>query len=94
MFTKKIRVLLLTMYLEKTCTKSIFNNNVYPSTTRYGLQTLRSFGPKIWNMIPINLRSIESLVVFKREIKKWILKNCPCKLWKEFIPHLGYLFLI
>ena len=69
-FHKKIRVLLLTTANARA--KSIFYNNVNPRTTRYGLEILRTFGHKIWTMIPINLRSIEYLAVFEIEIKKWI----------------------
>ena len=74
-----------------TRSKSTFYNSANPKTTKYGLETLRSFGPKVWEMIPIELKNIESLPVFKMEIRKWTPVNCPCKLCRDFIPYLGYL---
>ena len=74
-----------------TRSKSTFYNCVNPKTTKYGLDTLRSFGPKVWDMIPTELKNIKSLPIFKKEIRKWTPANCPCKLCRDFIPHLGYL---
>ena len=74
-----------------TRSKSTFYNCVNPNTTKYGLDTLRSSGPKVWDMIPTELKNIKSLPIFKKEIRKWTPANCPCKLCRDFIPHLGYL---
>ena len=37
--------------------KPSFYNPSNPKTVNYGLQTLRSLGPKIWGMIPMDIRS-------------------------------------
>ena len=34
-----------------------FYNTCNPKTVRYGLETLRSIGPKIWSMIPVDLKN-------------------------------------
>ena len=67
-------------------------NNVYelenPFKTRnvktemYGIQSLGYLGPKIWNIVPKELRQIE--------IKKWNPKSCPCKLCKTYLYGVGY----
>ena len=67
-----------------------FYNQSNPKTVKYGLETLRSLGPKIWNLIPIDLKSI-SVPLFKEKIRKWIPSNCPCRLCKTFVPQLGFL---
>ena len=67
-----------------------FYNPCNPKTVKYGLETLRSIGPKIWNMIPVDLKNTASLPVFKTKIKKWVPHNCPCRLCKTFIPQLGF----
>ena len=71
--------------------KSFFYNTVNPKKVNSGLETLRCFGPKVWDMIPIELRNMDSLLLFKTKIKNWIPSNCPCRLCKCFVPQLGYL---
>ena len=71
--------------------RSIFYNPSNPKKVNYGLETLRSLGPKVWDMLPIDLKNNPSLAVFKTKIKKWIPHNCPCRLCKIFVPQLGYL---
>ena len=48
---------------------SVFYNPSNPRKVNNGLETLRSLGPKIWDIIPVNLRMIESLPLFKVKIK-------------------------
>ena len=66
----------------------------YPSnhkTVNNGLETLRSICPKIWAMIPNEMKNTQSLPLFKAKIKKWVPHECPCRLCKSFIPQLGFL---
>ena len=64
-------------------------NSVY-----YGEQTLRSFGPIVWDtMIPSSLKEISNFEAFKSEIIKWVPTNCPCRLCKVYIPKRGYVTL-
>ena len=60
-------------------------------TTCYGTESLSYLGPKLWKMVPINIREVPNLLDFKRLIKKWIPDNCPCRLCKDYIKDLGYL---
>ena len=62
--------------------RSSFYNPSNPKPVNYGLETLSSLGPKIWNLIPSNLKGIPSLLIFKKKIQKWITHNCPCRLCK------------
>ena len=55
-------------------------------TVRYGIETASFVGPRIWNSIPLKIKESISL-----QIKSWTLKNCPCKLCKNYFQHLGYL---
>ena len=56
-----------------------FYNQSNPKTVKYGLETIRSLGPKIWNLISLDLKSIPSLPLFKEKIRKWVPRNCPCR---------------
>ena len=42
------------------------------------------------DLLIVELKSIETLEKFKKEIKKWIPKKCPCTLCKEYIYGVGY----
>ena len=59
-----------------------------------GEQSLRWFGPIVWDtMVPNDLKTINDLVDFKQKIKKWVPKNCMCRLGKNYISDLGFVTL-
>ena len=58
-------------------------------TTNYGLEKLRHLAPKIWNILPVEIKNVTSLQVFRRKIKTWIPINCPCRICATYIPSLG-----
>ena len=74
-----------------TRTQSTFYNHCNPKKVNYKLQTLRFLGPKVWVMIPVDVKISQSLSIFKSKIKQWVPHNCPCRLCKEYIPQLGFL---
>ena len=74
-----------------TRSKARFYNPSNPKTTNYGLETLRCLGPKIWKMLPYEIKNANSLAIFKIKIKGWKPINCPCRLCRDFIPNVGYI---
>ena len=86
--------------------KNIFINSVYDgpklrtnkqfcqpriNTTFKGEESLRYFAPIIWSSLPGQYKSINSLVKFKNEIKKWEPSACPCRLCKTYVAGVGYI---
>ena len=59
-------------------------------TSHFGTETLMHLGPKIWFIIPNNLKEINTLLEFKKKIKDWRPVNCPCKLCIPYIQGLGF----
>ena len=49
-------------------------------TVNCGLSALRHLGPKIWNIIPFEIKNSETLAQFKLKIKSWKPTHCPCNL--------------
>ena len=49
------------------------------NTTGFGIKSLSFLGPKIWNILPMELKCIQDFNQFKSKIKTWIPLNCPCK---------------
>ena len=64
-------------------------NNVYDfrNPSEFAIQNVRSvfngaesiyfLGPKIWDIVLSELKQLETVNAFKREIKKWKPVNCP-----------------
>ena len=48
-------------------------------------------GPKIRDILPENLKNIDNLEHFKKEIKTWKPNNCPCRLCKVYTEIVGFL---
>ena len=64
----------------KPCVNSVYN----------GTDSLRYFGPVVWNIVPEEYKSAASLSIFKNDIKKWRPTNCPCRLCKNYVQGIGY----
>ena len=60
-------------------------------TVKYGTETLSWLGPKIWQLLPANYKNCKSLQVFKTKIKTWKTTECPCRLCKTYIQHIGFI---
>ena len=60
-------------------------------STFYGTESLRILGPKIWDLLPSDIRNANSLEAFKSKIKHWKVEQCPCRLCKVFIGGVGFL---
>ena len=41
------------------------------NTKTYGYRSFRYVGAKLWNVLPVNLKNIDNLDIFKREISTW-----------------------
>ena len=61
------------------------------STTSYGTESVRILGPKIWDLLPYDIKYAENLDSFQTKIKNWKVENCPCRLCKTFIEGVGFL---
>ena len=70
------------------------SQNVFESrnvhTTKYGIESLAHFGPKLWKIVPNDLKNIKSLDLFKKRIKTWIPDNCPCDLCRTYVKGVGF----
>ena len=68
-----------------------FYNYDNPKSVHFGLETLRNLGPKIWNIIPSDIKNCNTINSFKRNIKKWVPESCPCRLCKIYVQGLGFI---
>ena len=57
----------------------------------HGSESISYLGPKIWDIVPLELKELTNLNAFKKGIKKWQPKNCPCRLCKQYVLNLGFI---
>ena len=49
----------------------------------FGINSLKSYGPKIWNALPFSIKTAENLKAFKTLIKKWNRASCNCIIFSQ-----------
>ena len=88
--------LLNSIFLDRNCNGPSLRNvsdfkmpNI--NTVHYGEDSLRFFGYKIWELIPIEIKYVDDLLTFKRKIRNWAPKICPCRLCKTYIQGVGFI---
>ena len=64
------------------------------STSQYGLNSMRCFASKVWQMILLEIKNSVSIKSFKEKIRKWEPSSCDCRLCQRYIHNLGYVNLI
>ena len=60
-------------------------------TAFYSTESLSSLAPRIWELIPQSLKDETELSQFKTKIKTWTTSQCPCRLCKKYIGHVGFI---
>ena len=61
------------------------------STVFNGTETVAFRGPKIWAIVPEDIKNSGSLTRFKEKIKNWEPNGCTCRLCKLFVHNLGFI---
>ena len=56
----------------------------------YSLKVLRYFGPKIWNILPSNIKNSRIPREFSKKVKSLIPQNCPCRVCENYIYWVGF----
>ena len=60
-------------------------------TTLYVSETISSLGTKICDTLPTKLKRIVSPTLFKKKIREWAPKDCPCRLCKTYVQNIGFI---
>ena len=56
-----------------------------------GTESVSYLGPKIWNIVPEEYKTLNSLNSLKESIKNWVLLNCPCRLCKANVHGVAFI---
>ena len=60
-------------------------------SVHYGTETISFLGPRIWAQVPNEIKTSNSLNIFKHKIKAWVPKNCSCRICKICCKYRFYL---
>ena len=78
------------LFAPKMSPYDLRNNNLFirrrVNSLWHSTELLSYLGPKIWDLIPNEIRESESLNAFKFKIKRWVPEGFPCRICKI---HLG-----
>ena len=55
------------------------------NTVYHRAESILNLGPKIWDLVPSNLKEISDLDKFKKAIKRWKPEDWPRRLCKVFV---------
>ena len=61
------------------------------TSVHHGTESLSFLGPKVWDLVPLDIKQSENIDIFKSKIKRLSFPECPCRLCKIFIPQLGFI---
>ena len=61
------------------------------TSVHHGIESLSFLVPKIWHLVPLDIKQSQNIKIFKDRIKKWNFSECPCRLCRIFIPQLGFI---
>ena len=64
------------------------------NTSRFGLNLLRYFASKAWNIVPSDIKNASNLNIFKNKIRKWKPKEYHCYLCQPYVNNLGFVNLV
>ena len=60
-------------------------------TVYFGTESISSLAPKIWEIVPCEIKNAKSLDIFKKRIKLCTTDKCPCRLCKKYIGNVGFI---
>ena len=60
-------------------------------TVYFETESISSLAPKIWELVPSDIRRANSLEIFREKIKFWTTDKCPCRLCKTYIGNAGFI---
>ena len=83
------------IFPRRTLQYNLRGNQVFSSrnthSVQYGTDSLSHLGPKIWELIPTDIKESKTLNAFKSRIKLWVPESCPCRLCKVYIADVGFI---
>ena len=61
------------------------------SSVWHGTESVSYLGPKIWDLVPNEIKESESFNGFKFKIKRWVTEGCLCRICKMYLGLVGFI---
>ena len=88
-------LLLNEVFVPGQCNYDLRENNFLErrrvKSVRYSTKSISFLAPKIWEILPNEIKDSDTLQIFKAKIKKWLPVECPCRLCKVYLPQVGFI---
>ena len=68
--------------------------SIFVNTSCFGLNSLRYFDSKVWNIVRSDVKNASNLHIFKNKIRKWEPKECHCDLCRTYVSNLVFVNLV
>ena len=65
---------------------------LFVKTVYRGTESISFLRPKIWDIVPTELKQVQSLNSFEKSIRKWVPKNCPCRFCKRYVDVTSFFY--
>ena len=75
----------------KCLNKKLYYRPQKSNSSSFVLESFRWLRPKIWKLIPDDLKNTKTLPAFKSKSKKLYIDNSPCKFCRNYINGVGYI---
>ena len=86
--------ILTDLFKQRNEVYNLRNNNLFTipavRTVFHGSESISFLGPKIWTILPDDIKNAKSLGDFKSKIKSWKPENCPCRLCRVYVQNVGF----
>ena len=83
------------VFVERDCNYDLRGNKFLSrrrvKSVRYGTESISYLAPKVWDILPKEIKDSKTLNSFKAKIKKWVSRECPCRLCKTYVPQVGFI---
>ena len=82
------------IFPQRNAAYNLRNSNTFTvpivHTAKYGTETVRYRGQRIWYTLSQEIKDANSVQQFKNRIKFWKCVDCDCRLCRQYIPELGF----
>ena len=82
-------------FVPRQCNYELRGNNFLErrrvKSVRYGTESISSLAPKIWEILPNEIKDSDTLQISKAKTKKWVPVECLCRLCKIYLPQVEFI---